>query len=74
MMIVKPWQRESDRRRLLPVAERVAGKDSGREVFELRSPLPLPNVLGMVESRAFAPFRRIGQRMLCNWYWLRDEK
>jgi hypothetical protein len=31
-------------------------------------------VLGVVESRAFAPFRRIGQRMLYKWYWLRDEK
>ena len=59
------------------LAERVAGKDSGREVFELpiyHSQLPFPNVLGVVESRAFAPFRRMGQRMLYKWYWLRDEK
>jgi len=59
------------------LAERVAGKDTGQEVFELpiyRSPLPFPNVGGLVESRAFAPFRRIGQRMLYKWYWLRDEK
>ncbi|MBT2322971.1 FAD-binding oxidoreductase [Variovorax paradoxus] len=59
------------------LAERVAGKDAGREVFELpiyKSPLPFPNVLGLVESPAFAPFRRIGQRVLYKWYWLRDEK
>jgi hypothetical protein len=31
-------------------------------------------VLGLVESRAFAPFRRFGQRFLYKWYWLRDEK
>ena len=59
------------------LAERVAGKDSGKEVFELpiyKAPLPFPNVLGLIESPAFAPFRRIGQRMLYKWYWMRDEK
>jgi glycine/D-amino acid oxidase-like deaminating enzyme len=59
------------------LAERVAGKDAAQKVFELpiyKSPLPFPNVLGLVESPAFAPFRRIGQRMLYKWYWLRDEK
>ncbi|GAA4345686.1 FAD-binding oxidoreductase [Variovorax defluvii] len=59
------------------LAERVAGKDSGREVFELpiyHSPLPFPNVLGLVESPLFAPFRRMGQRVLYKWYWFRDEK
>jgi len=59
------------------LAERVAGKDAGRKVFELpiyKSPLPFPNVLGLVESPAFAPFRRMGQRVLYKWYWLRDEK
>ena len=59
------------------LAERVAGKDTGKEVFELpiyKSALPFPNVMGLVESPAFAPFRRIGQRMLYKWYWLRDEK
>ena len=59
------------------LAERVAGKDAGNEVFELpiyNSPLPYPNVLGLVESQAFAPFRRFGQRFLYKWYWLRDEK
>jgi len=59
------------------LAERVAGKDSGKQVFELpiyRSPLPFPSVLGLIESPAFAPFRRLGQRVLYKWYWLRDEK
>jgi glycine/D-amino acid oxidase-like deaminating enzyme len=59
------------------LAQRIAGQDAGQEVFKLPiydSPLPYPNVLGMVESQAFAPFRRLGQRLLYKWYWLRDEK
>jgi hypothetical protein len=59
------------------LAERIAGKDAGQDVFKLPiydSPLPYPNVLGLVESAAFAPFRRFGQRFLYKWYWLRDEK
>jgi glycine/D-amino acid oxidase-like deaminating enzyme len=59
------------------VAERVAGKDAGREVFNLpiyNSPLEYPNLFNQVRSEAFAPFRRIGQRFLYKWYWMRDEK
>ena len=59
------------------LAERIAGRDAVRAVFELPiydSPLPFPNVMGLVESQAFAPFRRMGQRMLYKWYWLKDEK
>ncbi len=59
------------------LAERVAGKDAGQAAFDLpiyTSPLPFPNVLNLVESQAFAPFRRLGQRFLYKWYWLRDEK
>ena len=59
------------------LAERIAGKDVGNEVFRLPiydSPLEYPNVLGAVRSEAFAPFRRLGQHMLYKWYWLRDEK
>ena len=59
------------------LAERVAGADAGRDVFKLPiydSPLPFPNVLDTVESPAFAPWRRVGQRVLYKWYWLRDEK
>ena len=59
------------------LAERVAGKDGRKEVFELpiyNSPLPFPNLFGLIESPLLAPFRRIGQRLLYKWYWLRDEK
>ena len=59
------------------LAERVAGQDAGREVFNLpiyASPLEYPNAFGKVRSPALAPFRRLGQRMLYKWYWLRDEK
>jgi glycine/D-amino acid oxidase-like deaminating enzyme len=65
------------------LAERIAGRDAGREVFELPiygSPLPLPRVqlhpaasAPAIESRWFAPFRRLGQRALYRWYWMRDE-
>ena len=60
------------------LAERVAGMDFGKQVFDLpiySSPLPLPQVQfgATFESRLFAPFRRIGQRALYKWYWLRDE-
>jgi len=59
------------------LAERVAGKDARKEVFELpiyNSPLPFPNLFGLVESPLLAPLRRIGQRFLYKWYWLSDEK
>lgn len=56
------------------MAQRIAGKQL--KVFDLPiydSPLPYPNVFNRVESRAFAPFRRIGQRFLYHRYHLRDE-
>jgi glycine/D-amino acid oxidase-like deaminating enzyme len=59
------------------LAERVAGKDGRKAVFDLpiyNSPLPFPNLFGQVESALLAPFRRLGQRALYKWYWLRDEK
>ena len=59
------------------LAECVAGKDTGRDVFKLpiySSPLEYPNMFGLVRSQGFAPFRRFGQRFLYKWYWLRDEK
>ena len=59
------------------LAERIAGRDVGNEVFNLPiydSPLEYPNVLGAVRSELFAPFRRFGQQVLYRWYWLRDEK
>ncbi len=58
------------------LAQRVVGKDAGQAVFELpiyNTPLEHPNVMGVVRSPVFAPFRRLGQRMLYRWYWWRDE-
>lgn len=59
------------------IAQRVAGKDNNDPVFDLpiyNSPLQYPNVMNVVRSEAFAPFRRFGQRFLYKWYWMRDEK
>ena len=59
------------------LAERVAGQDAGRDVFKLPiydSPLEYPNLFGLVRSPALAPFRRLGQRVLYQWYGLRDER
>ena len=55
------------------MAERIAGKasDTGLPIFN--SKLPYPNMMDMVESQAFAPFRRLGQRFLYRWYHLKDE-
>lgn len=57
------------------MAQRIAGKASGvfRSLPIYNSPLPYPYLLNRIESRAFAPFRRFGQRMLYRWYHLRDE-
>ncbi|HOE40357.1 MAG TPA: hypothetical protein PLB25_01795 [Rhodoferax sp.] len=58
------------------LAERVAGKDAGQKVFQLpiyAQPLPAPNLFGLICSPALAPFRRLGQRMLYQWYGLRDQ-
>jgi glycine/D-amino acid oxidase-like deaminating enzyme len=57
------------------MAERIAGRQS--KTFELpiyNSELEYPNVFNMVRSPAFAPFRRLGQRFLYHWYYMRDEK
>ena len=57
------------------MADRIAG--AHREVFELpiyNTPLEYPNVFNLIRARAFAPFRRIGQRGLYHWYHLRDER
>lgn len=47
------------------------GKDLNLPIFQ--SKLPFPNIQEMVESEAFAPFRRLGQRFLYRWYHLKDE-
>jgi glycine/D-amino acid oxidase-like deaminating enzyme len=58
------------------LAERIAGKDAGREVFELpiyAQSLPAPNLFGLISSPTLAPFRRLGQSILYQWYGLRDQ-
>jgi taurine dehydrogenase large subunit len=47
------------------LAERIAGKSDRQDLPIFKSPLP---------GHLFAPFRRIGQRMLYHWYFMRDEK
>ena len=57
------------------MAQRIAGKaDTAFELPIYRTPLEYPNVFNTVRSRAFAPFRRVGQQFLYRWYALRDEK
>jgi hypothetical protein len=57
------------------MAQRIAGKtDSAFQLPIYHSPLEYPNVFNAVRSRAFAPFRRFGQRFLYHWYYLRDER
>ncbi len=55
------------------MAERVAGKAGGQALPIFDSKLPFPNVMEMMESPLFAPFRRLGQRFLYRWYHLKDE-
>ena len=59
------------------LAQRVAGKDADQAAFDLpiyNSALEYPNVMNMIRSPLLAPFRRLGQRMLYHWYYLKDEK
>lgn len=57
------------------MAQRIAGKtDSAFQLPIYAKPLEYPNVFNTVRSRAFAPFRRIGQQFLYRWYHLRDER
>ena len=56
------------------MAQRIAGRSD--KAFSLPiygSQLEYPNVFNTVRSRAFAPFRRVGQNVLYRWYYLRDE-
>ncbi len=57
------------------MAQRIAGKtDKAFELPIYNSALEYPNVFNLVRSRAFAPFRRFGQRFLYHWYHLQDER
>ena len=56
------------------LAERIAGRPAPVELPIFDSPLPFPNVLNpAIESELFAPFRRLGQRVLYRWYHFKDE-
>ena len=56
------------------MAQRIAGRrDDAFQLPIYRSALEYPNVFNAVRARAFAPFRRFGQRFLYRWYYLRDE-
>ena len=56
------------------MALRIAGKtDKAFDLPIYGSELEYPNVWNTWRSPAFAPFRRIGQRFLYRWYYLRDE-
>lgn len=57
------------------MAQRIAGRrDDAFELPIYRGALEYPNVFNLVRSRAFAPFRRLGQRALYRWYQLHDER
>lgn len=55
------------------LAQWIAGKGKELDLPIFTSKLPFPNVREMVESQAFAPFRRFGQWWLYRWYNLKDE-
>lgn len=56
------------------MAQRIAGRsDPAFDLPIYGSELEYPNLWNTVRSRAFAPFRRLGQRGLYHWYHLRDE-
>ena len=56
------------------MAQRIAGRHDAAFALPIyNSELEYPNVFNMVRSRAFAPFRRLGQRFLYHWYHLCDE-
>ena len=57
------------------MAQRIAGKaDNAFTLPIYHAPLEYPNAFNLVRSRAFAPFRRLGQQFLYRWYHLQDEK
>ncbi|ALM53196.1 NAD(P)/FAD-dependent oxidoreductase [Halomonas huangheensis] len=55
------------------LAQWIAGDGHKLDLPIFTSRLPYPNVREMVESEAFAPFRRMGQRFLYKWYCFKDE-
>lgn len=55
------------------LAQWIAGDGQQLDLPIFTSKLPYPNIREMIESPAFAPFRRFGQRFLYRWYYLKDE-
>lgn len=55
------------------LAQWIAGDRHGLDLPIFQSRLPFPNLAGSVTSECLAPFRRIGQRLLYRWYYLKDE-
>ncbi len=55
------------------LAQWIAGEGKDLDLPIFQSKLPFPNIREVVESEAFAPFRRFGQRFLYRWYHLKDE-
>ncbi|MDT8878804.1 FAD-binding oxidoreductase [Halomonas saccharevitans] len=55
------------------LAQWIAGHGQALDLPIFTSKLPFPNLREKVESQAFAPFRRVGQRFLYRWYHLKDE-
>lgn len=55
------------------LAQWIAGEGQNLDLPIFQSKLPFPNLREMVESEAFSPFRRMGQRFLYKWYHLKDE-
>jgi len=58
----------------LRMAQLIAGDGNGLDAPIFTSRLPFPNFKEVVETQAFAPFRRIGQRFLYHWYNFKDER
>ncbi|MGY0398397.1 MAG: NAD(P)/FAD-dependent oxidoreductase [Ostreibacterium sp.] len=56
------------------LAQWMAGAHQNLNLPIFQSKLPYPQALGLLESQCFSPFRRLGQRFLYRWYYLRDER
>ena len=55
------------------LAQWIAGEGRSLDLPIFTSKLPFPNLRERIESEAFAPFRRFGQRFLYRYYYFKDE-
>ncbi len=55
------------------LAQLIAGKGGELTLPIFKSKLPFPNIRDMIVSEHLAPYRRLGQRFLYGWYYLKDE-